>query len=109
MRNTFACLLFVAGCGTTSITYPPGDGGASGSDINFNFDFAGQQASCDDQHPCPPGRRCYDSMCIPDNGTCANDDECQNDTYCDCTGGGGADAGPCVGGVCVPWGTGPRG
>src|SRR5207244_4090490 len=44
-----------------------------------------------------------------DNGTCSSDAECQNDTYCDCTQGGGGDAGACMGGICVPWGSGPRG
>ncbi len=68
--------------------------------------------NCAQGTPCPSGQRCYQADCIPDNGLCQTDDECQNDTYCDCLGGGSAsgnDGGLCVGGVCVPWGLGPRG
>ncbi len=39
--------------------------------------------------------RCFDDQCISDNGTCATDDDCENDTWCES-------------GVCVPWGP-PRG
>ena len=51
-------------------------------------------ASC-----CDADERCWDAAtatCIPDNGTCLDDDACINDTYCD-------------GGVCVPYGVGDRG
>ncbi|MSP59458.1 MAG: VCBS repeat-containing protein [Myxococcales bacterium] len=92
---------------------PTSDGGIA-QDLSFALgapDLAGMPPGgpCDDQHPCPMGRRCYLGGCIPDNGTCQSDDECQNDTYCDCTLGGGGDAGACIGGVCVPYGNGPRG
>ena len=64
---------------------------------------------CDDQlNPCAAGLRCFQSACILDDGTCSVDDDCEDDSWCDCTTGGG-DGGPCVGGVCVPWGTKPRG
>ena len=106
MRTTLAvCSLLLAGCGTHSGS-PVLDGG--NADQQVSLDGAVGMA-CDDARPCPTGQRCHQSVCIPDNGTCSDDNQCQNDTYCDCTGGGGGDAGPCVGGVCVPYGDAPRG
>jgi len=51
---------------------------------------------------CAVGERCYALRCIPDNGTCISDDECQNDTYCSCST-AGADGGACTDGVCLAW------
>ena len=76
-------------------------------DVDLAMPWAGP---CDDvQHPCKQGERCYMDQCVQDNGTCQADGDCQNDSYCDCLGGGGGDAGPCMGGICVPWGLGPKG
>jgi hypothetical protein len=92
-----------------------GDGGPKslGDDAGAGVDGGGdgglmQKVPCDDTHPCPSGQLCYASHCIPDNGPCVSDDDCENDSYCDCTGGAGGDlaTAPCV---CVPYGDGPRG
>src|SRR4051812_24020961 len=40
---------------------------------------------CSAQHPCEAGR-CFESQCLPDNGACTDDNECQNDTWCYCAG-----------------------
>ncbi|MSP61074.1 MAG: hypothetical protein EXR72_12160 [Myxococcales bacterium] len=112
MRPTllFAILPSVLGLGCSRDSLPPrgidlavpvlGDGGTS--DLSVSVD------QCDEQHSCPPGKRCFNNQCIPDNGVCQDDNQCQNDTYCVCANGGG-DAGPCIDGACIPWGTGPRG
>jgi hypothetical protein len=106
-------LALVLGCGPDTGRFVPGDGGGGppGSDMTINFGDGGPPfMGCDDQHACPTGQRCFMNQCIPDNGTCNSDDDCENDTYCDCTGGGGGpDMGACMGGVCIPYGTGPRG
>ena len=68
----------------------------------------GSRLLCNDSTACPTGQRCV-TFCIPDNGTCSDDNDCQNDTYCYCSEGGGNDMGDCVGGICVPYGAGPRG
>src|SRR5437764_12356986 len=66
-----------------------GDGG--GTDPNTYVNEAGcRGARCDAQTPCPGGRRCVQSVCFADNGTCAKDDECENDTRC-------------YMGACIPW------
>src|SRR5947209_10872938 len=107
--------LFATGCSTAShggAGFGDLGGEESTSDlaVSFTDDGGNWNGPCDDaQHPCAQGQRCYMSMCIADNGNCTSDNDCQNDTYCDCTGGRGGDAGPCMGGVCVPWGVGPKG
>lgn len=46
---------------------------------------------------CDVDERCWGSTtCVPDNGTCVDDDVCINDTYCD-------------DGICIPYGVGDRG
>jgi hypothetical protein len=45
---------------------------------------------------CTAQEQCYNDTCIPDQGGCATDNECQEDSYCE-------------GGICVPYGSGPRG
>ena len=78
--------------------------------IEFGDDAGKWSGPCDEVvHPCDPGQRCFESQCIPDQGTCVSDNECQNDTWCHCRGGGGGDAGACIEGVCIAWGLGPRG
>ena len=117
---SFAVSVAVAGCGTSTSGHylPPinyGDGG--GPDLVFTFasddgggpDLAVPGVACSDQNPCPMGKRCVDGTCLPDNGSCVNDNTCENDTYCDCAGGGGGDAGACLNGACVPYGIAPRG
>ena len=108
-----AAMPFTTGCGAGAHGghVVGSDGGGGGDDMPFNFtpDSGPYNGPCDDQHPCNSGQRCFMGACITDNGTCQSDDDCQNDTYCDCTMGGGGDGGPCMGGVCIPWGTGPKG
>jgi len=60
-------------------------------------------------HPCAPGQRCFEGGCVVDNGGCTTDEDCQNDSFCQCTLGGGGDGGACRGGACIPWGSGGRG
>ncbi len=110
MRGKWLLLCaLVAACGTGTVGRPKDGGGDV--DLTFSFSDDGGGQGCDDQHPCPMGKMCFEGQCLPDNGTCMTDDECQNDTYCDCLGGGGPgpDMGPCLGGVCIPYGYGPRG
>ncbi len=107
--NLVLFALAFAACGTNTVGNPHGDGGGP-ADLTINFNDDGpMQTTCDDQHPCGTGHVCYNGICIPDNGMCTDDDQCENDTYCDCTAGGGGDMGPCMGGICVPYGDGPRG
>jgi len=42
---------------------------------------------------CPAGHTCINGICAPNQGKCATDDDCQNDTYCD------------TGGQCMPYGS----
>src|SRR4051812_10786396 len=113
---TLSLGLIAWGCGSTTSKgrgpFPFDDDGGGEADLAVTFadDGGVWNGPCDDvDHPCRQGERCYMSMCIQDNGGCTDDNQCENDTYCDCTGGGGGDAGPCMGGVCVPWGSGPKG
>ena len=59
---------------------------------------------CGPQNPCPSGKTCANGLCIDEGGSCNTHDDCQDDNYCACAMGGG-DAGPCQGGVCLPYGT----
>ena len=119
-RLTFALAasVIVAGCGATSRTNNAdfgnlGNFDLTGVDPNADLSALGHDMAhtpCDDAtNPCPNKLRCFAGQCIADDGTCSVDNDCQNDSYCVCTGGGGGDAGACMGGVCVPYGTGPRG
>ena len=45
---------------------------------------------------CDEGQICYEDECILDQGTCETEQDCQEDSYCH-------------NGVCVPYGSGPRG
>jgi hypothetical protein len=109
MRSLAWLAFLVAGCGVSGVGIP-GDGGKGNGDMSASvFDFAGTGGPCSDTNPCPQGQRCLEMVCIPDNGTCNTDSDCENDTYCDCTSGGGGDMGACMGGICVPYGDGPRG
>src|SRR5205807_2066167 len=69
-------------------------------DAGVNVD---QAAPCSATKPCAGSLRCYAGQCIPDNGTCLADNDCQNDTYCNCS----DDA--CTIKICLPYGTPPRG
>lgn len=120
-RLVLASLIAAAGlvgsmgaCSKAGVIRPEGGDATLPADLSVSFagDDAGPGSGggCDDQHPCEQRLRCFAGQCIADNGTCASNDECQNDTYCDCTGGGdNGDAGPCLGGVCLPYGSGPGG
>ncbi|MCA9664450.1 MAG: VCBS repeat-containing protein [Myxococcales bacterium] len=35
--------------------------------------------------PCPNGMVCAAGQCVPDTNTCASDEDCQGDSYCDAT------------------------
>jgi hypothetical protein len=101
---TVFALLAGGGCSSgdgSSVVLPTPDGNTDEAD-------AGESASPPDAggETCPPasacaasccaaGERCWRETCIPDNGTCAGDDDCINDTWCS-------------EGVCVPYGTGDR-
>jgi FG-GAP-like repeat len=101
-----SCMAFALGC--SNQTGGRGDGG--NRDLSIVFDDDAMFNGCDPQHPCPAGKVCFENGCIPDNGTCTGDDDCQNDSYCLCQGGGGQpDGGACLDGLCVPYGVGPRG
>ncbi|HLH28393.1 MAG TPA: VCBS repeat-containing protein [Acidimicrobiales bacterium] len=104
MAATVALLGSVLGCAGEVRGIDATDGGAR-SPVDAG-------PPCGDGAACPAGDRCWSGACIPDNGPCATDDQCQNDTWCACPGsvdGGSLDGGACAGGVCVPWGTPPRG
>jgi hypothetical protein len=102
--SIFACVALAGalGCGTS-------ESRRNGQDMAVGPGSDGSASGCSQTDPCPAGNVCFDGQCIPDNGSCTSDDDCENDTYCDCTGGGGGDAGACMGGLCVPWGVPPRG
>src|SRR5262249_43418569 len=72
--------------------------------IAFVDDF-GMVGACKKDPDCPPGEQCVNGVCQRPVVNCTSDEECQNDTFCNCAV-GGHDAGPCQGGECVPWGTG---
>ena len=59
---------------------------------------------CDQDGDCGSGQRCIDNACVIDNGSCATDEDCQNDTYCACP--PDIKAASCA---CIPWGHKPRG
>ena len=106
------CLLAGAGCnhrrdgGSGALDGPgPGDVPDLAGPVATDLDAGG---GCSDQSPCPAAQRCHLGACIPDHGACHLDDECQDDTWCECKG-DAADGGSCAAGACVPWGTGARG
>ena len=96
----------LAGCGARSGAGD--DGGTDDADAGSDLGLT----ACDGVHPCAGGARCHLGFCIPDNGACAGDDDCQGDTYCDCPrpdgGSGRGHDGGAACGVCVPWGGPPR-
>ena len=97
-------------CGSSTI-FPRTDGGGGGArdlSISFTEDGGMPPPECDNAHPCPVGKQCMNGKCVEAGPPCTSDDECQDDTYCACLGGGGGDAGPCMDGHCQPWGTGPQ-
>jgi hypothetical protein len=61
---------------------------------------------CSASAGCSDGLVCAAGVCVPGTGACSSDDECSGDTYC-CAGGCLPDGEP--GGVCIPFGTGPKG
>ncbi len=89
----------------TLLCRPPG---APCNDLAAVFDGPDLATGCDEAHPCATGQRCYLGSCIADHGTCLDDRQCEDDSYCQCAAGGG-DGGACTDGVCLAWGTGPRG
>lgn len=66
----------------------------------------GEGDPCTASAGCSDGLVCAAGVCVPGSGGCTGDDECSGDTYC-CADG-------CLppgetGGVCIPFGTGPKG
>ncbi|MCS6913354.1 MAG: VCBS repeat-containing protein [Myxococcales bacterium] len=59
----------------------------------------GSPGPCHADRECPAGMRCYERACIPDHGTCCQDDDCQNDTRCSAQ--RTREGGMC--GVCIPY------
>jgi hypothetical protein len=64
----------------------------------------GRGRPCERDADCNMGRRCIDLRCVPDNGDCRSDNDCQNDTACACP--PDINSERCA---CVPWGLPPRG
>jgi len=85
-----------------------GDGGADGDGGGGDAEVTADAGSDGSTGDCPDGRDycgtvccadteiCYSDSCIPDLGQCDNDSQCQEDSYCE-------------GGLCIPYGLGPRG
>jgi len=66
----------------------------------------GEGGSSPQACPCPSGEVCVQDECLPDDGACDTDDDCNGDTYCcgvDCL--SEPDEQP----TCIAYGTGPRG
>lgn len=76
------------------------DGPGGGADD----DTGGQ--SCMASMDCPEMAVCVEGVCIPTDGECSDDTECDGDTYC-CAEGCLPDGES--GGYCIPYGEGPRG
>jgi hypothetical protein len=101
-------LALLAGCSHNPARGPdPGVDGATApvADLSVVFsDDLGTQGPCGPMNPCPAGQSCVNGACIDQGGSCNTNDDCEGDTYCNCEMGGG-DAGPCQGGVCLPYGS----
>jgi hypothetical protein len=81
---------------TPTTTDPTTGGGGQG----------GEDSPCSASAECMEGLVCAGGNCVPGEGGCTSDDECTGDTYC-CQAG-------CLpegetGGVCIPFGKGPKG
>ena len=61
---------------------------------------------CDANGKCDTASICVSNVCAPTKGPCANDKECNGDSYC-C--GAGCRTDGVNDGVCIPYGYGPRG
>ena len=77
------------------------DGGETDSTVEQDADTDGGIECGPEETPCgdiccEEGEICHEGDCILDQGECEDDRTCQNDTYCH-------------NGVCIPYGTGPRG
>ena len=66
----------------------------------------GEGDPCGASDECDPGLVCAGGHCVPNAGDCVTDDDCSGDTYC-CQAGCLPDGE--AGGVCIPFGTGPKG
>jgi len=96
-------MLLVAGCASAPAAGGPDLGAPDGATAARDFAVR----PCDGTAgSCPAGYRCFEQQCRPDNGTCASDAQCENDTWCYCAPGG--DGGACDG-ICISWGLGPGG
>src|SRR5438128_2259981 len=92
-------LLLPAAVGGACVDRDPGTTATDQPDLGALSDGTSGMP-CDATHPCAGAERCHASVCIPDNGPCATDDDCENDAYCDCGGASSDGGGSC--GVCVP-------
>jgi len=131
-RAPWLCLALAAGCGdagradtesssTTPVTVTLPDASSTGSSTSeptpttggattqiepTTGSAGGEGDPCSGSDGCAPDLVCADGTCVPGEGECSSDDECSGDTYC-CAEGCLPDGE--TGGVCIPFGTGPKG
>ncbi|MBK9752085.1 MAG: VCBS repeat-containing protein [Nannocystis sp.] len=131
-RAPWLCLALAAGCGDagradtdTSSTTPvtvtlpdasstssttteptPTTSGATTQVEPTTGGAGGEGDPCSSSDGCAQGLVCAGGTCVPGEGSCSSDDDCSGDTYC-CAEGCLPDGE--TGGVCIPFGTGPKG
>ncbi|MEM6289990.1 MAG: VCBS repeat-containing protein [Myxococcota bacterium] len=92
------------GGGSTAATAVDDDSTTGDDTAADSTGISGQ--ACMSSAQCPDGQACAANECVPTDGDCETDFDCDVDTYC-C-------AADCLppdesGGVCIPYGEGPRG
>lgn len=94
--------------GTTEATTAEDTTGNDTEAMTSGLDSTGDTGgmSCMASMDCPEGQACAAGECVPTDGPCRTDSDCSGDTYCCAEG--------CLpegeqGGVCIPYGEGPKG
>ncbi len=80
--------------------------GDSTPDTTTGEPQAGEGEGCKTSAECQDGLVCAAEICTPGQDTCETDNDCTGDTYCCADGCLPADE---TGGVCIPFGKGPKG
>jgi hypothetical protein len=94
------------GTGTDTESSSTSSTSASSETGTTTVDPGGPGSPCGGSDECDDGLVCAAGECTPTDGECTMDSECDGDTYC-CADGCLPDGER--GGVCIPYGTGPKG
>ena len=92
--------------GSTGEPTPTTSDGTSGPAPTTGGAQGDEGDPCSASAGCSDGLVCAAGLCVPGTGACSSDDQCSGDTYCcaaGCLPDGETD------GICIPFGTGPKG